>query len=92
MGSVTPLAQPGNPQPRVFRLKQDEAVINRYGFNSRGHKEVENNLKSIPREKKSILGVNLGKNKTSEDAAKDYVEGVKALGPFADYLVINVSR
>ena len=92
MGSVTPLAQPGNPQPRVFRLKQDEAVINRYGFNSRGHKEVENNLKSISREKKSILGVNLGKNKTSEDAAKDYVEGVKALGPFADYLVINVSR
>ena len=74
-------------------------MINRYGFNSLGHEAVGKNLGehicSLGDQKKDskfVLGVNLGKNKTSEDAAGDYVKGVKSLGPFADYLVINVSR
>ena len=93
VGSVTPKPQPGNPKPRVFRLKEDQAVINRYGFNSQGHVVVKENLKiNCENNKQFILGINLGKNKTSEDAALDYVKGVKELGTFADYLVINVSR
>jgi len=96
VGSITPKPQPGNPQPRVFRLKEDSAVINRYGFNSGGHEAACTNLAlatATTAEKKTevILGINLGKNKTSEDAVGDYVQGVKVLGPFADYLVINVS-
>ena len=83
----------GNPRPRVFRLKEDEAVINRYGFNSKGHETARSNLiASEANETKAILGINLGKNKSSQDAVGDYVQGVKMLGPFADYLVINVSR
>ena len=95
VGSVTPKPQPGNSKPRVFRLKEDQAVINRYGFNSQGQAVVKENLKNSENQsdsKKFILGINLGKNKTSEDAASDYVQGVKELGTFADYLVINVSR
>lgn len=90
VGSITPLPQPGNPQPRVFRLKEDEAVINRYGFNSKGHQAAYDNLKEIHKNE-VVVGINLGKNKTSPDAVQDYVQGVKVLGPFADYLVINVS-
>ena len=68
-------------------------LCNRYGFNSKGHEAVKNNIiKSNQGHKKAILGINLGKNKTSEDAVADYVQGVKELGPLADYLVINVSR
>ena len=68
-------------------------LCERYGFNSKGHEAVKNNiLKSNQGHKKAILGINLGKNKTSEDAVADYVQGVKELGPLADYLVINVSR
>lgn len=93
VGSVTPLPQPGNPKPRVFRLEEDRAVINRYGFNSRGHEYVRGRLSaaaaSIPRGK--LLGVNLGMNKTSDDAAADYCAGVRALGRYAGYLVVNVS-
>ncbi|CAH2324011.1 dihydroorotate dehydrogenase (quinone), mitochondrial [Pelobates cultripes] len=97
IGSVTPKPQEGNPTPRVFRLPKDRAVINRYGFNSHGIEVVRQRLMAR-REKQSLLtaggmplGVNLGKNKTSEDAAADYIKGVLELGPFADYLVINVS-
>ena len=82
----------GNPKPRVFRLKEDEAVINRYGFNSEGHEAARSNLMaSEASQTKAILGINLGKNKSSQDAVDDYVQGVKILGPFADYLVINIS-
>ncbi|TMW57114.1 hypothetical protein Poli38472_003039 [Pythium oligandrum] len=99
IGSVTPKPQPGNPKPRVFRLSEDKAVINRYGFNSQGLASVAARLDSYvaSRELRSawhrngVLGVNLGKNKTTEDAAADYIEGVKTLGRFADYLVVNVS-
>lgn len=93
IGSVTPEAQPGNPTPRVFRLNADQAIINRYGFNSEGHQAVFERLNELRKENtfKGILGINLGKNKTSPDALEDYVKGVNTFGPIADYLVINVS-
>ncbi|CAH1779373.1 unnamed protein product [Owenia fusiformis] len=95
VGSVTPEPQPGNPKPRVFRLTEDEAVINRYGFNSDGHDVVYDRLKARQDKTnpldKGILGINLGKNKTSPDAADDYVKGVRRFGELADYLVVNIS-
>lgn len=99
IGSVTPKPQPGNPKPRVFRLPEDGAVINRYGFNSCGHDESKAHLTAfrqssasqVASAKGQLLGINLGKNKTSEDADADYCAGVRALGSLADYLVVNVS-
>ncbi|NXX74447.1 PYRD dehydrogenase, partial [Urocolius indicus] len=97
IGTVTPEPQEGNPRPRVFRLAEDEAVINRYGFNSHGHVAVERRLRARQETQLRLtgagmpLGVNLGKNKSSADAADDYVAGVRVLGPLADYLVVNVS-
>nr|CAB3488677.1 unnamed protein product [Digitaria exilis] len=114
VGSVTPNPQEGNPKPRVFRLKEHGAVINRYGFNSEGITVVAKRLGAQHGKRKmeetssstspstsdikqggkagpGILGVNLGKNKTSEDAAADYVQGVHTLSQYADYLVINIS-
>lgn len=90
---MTPNPQPGNPQPRVFRLLKDRGVINRYGFNSDGHEVVLNRLKIVRDDPnfKGIIGVNLGKNKTSEDPIKDYVDGIKKFNNVADYFVINVS-
>ncbi|KAB0799942.1 hypothetical protein PPYR_07822 [Photinus pyralis] len=93
VGSVTPKPQAGNIKPRLFRLTEDKAVINRYGFNSVGHDVVVDRLDCI-RNKHHLnytLGVNLGKNKTSTDPINDYVEGVKKFAPFTDYLVINIS-
>ncbi len=93
IGSVTPLAQPGNPKPRLFRLAEDEAVINRLGFNNDGMERVGSRLRrrrdrgGCP----GILGVNLGKNRDSPDAVGDYVAGARALAEYADYLVVNVS-
>ncbi|XP_023694066.1 dihydroorotate dehydrogenase (quinone), mitochondrial-like isoform X2 [Paramormyrops kingsleyae] len=97
VGTVTPLPQDGNPKPRVFRLTVDQAVINRYGFNSCGLTAVQERLKA--REVTQAehtqagrpIGINLGKNKLSQDAVADYLEGVRKLGPLADYLVVNVS-
>lgn len=104
IGSITPLPQPGNPLPRFFRLSADEAVINRYGFNSVGHLEVLATLKqrfaslhvknpdatnNAFREKK-FLAINLGKNKTGDEVV-DYLKGVETFGPYADALVVNVS-
>ena len=98
IGSVTPLPQPGNPVPRVFRLSKDSAIINRYGFNSDGLDIVRNNLqlyranqKINGKESEGLIGVNFGKNKDTEEALDDYVSGVRALSQFADYIVINVS-
>ncbi|CAG5135708.1 unnamed protein product, partial [Candidula unifasciata] len=96
IGSVTPEPQEGNPKPRVFRLQEDKAIINRYGFNSEGHEVVYTRLsKRRPDTESStgngILGVNLGKNKTSTDAVEDYVKGVNKFGQLADYLVVNIS-
>ncbi|XP_037371939.2 dihydroorotate dehydrogenase (quinone), mitochondrial isoform X1 [Talpa occidentalis] len=97
IGSVTPKPQEGNPRPRVFRLPEDQAIINRYGFNSHGLSVVEHRLRARQQKQTRLtedglpLGINLGKNKTSVDAASDYAEGVRVLGPLADYLVVNVS-
>jgi len=93
VGSVTPMPQDGNPKPRVFRLSEDEGVINRYGFNSDGHEVVFERLRKLRDTTKLriMLGINLGKNKTSLDAIGDYVLGVQKFGALADYLVINVS-
>lgn len=89
IGSVTPRPQPGNPKPRLFRLSEDQAVINRMGFNNQGHSPVAARLAA--RRKNGIVGVNLGKNKDSADAIADYAAGITRLGPLADYLVINIS-
>jgi dihydroorotate dehydrogenase len=93
VGTVTPRPQPGNARPRVFRLPEDGAIINRYGFNSAGAEAVYKNLSLIsPEVRRSvILGVNIGKNKDTEDAAADYRLGLKRFHTVADYLVINIS-
>jgi dihydroorotate dehydrogenase len=91
IGSVTPRPQPGNLRPRLFRLPEDGAVINRLGFNSAGHAVAAANLAGHAALRRGILGVNLGKNRDSADAEADYAAGVAALGSHADYLVINVS-
>ncbi|KAG6448868.1 hypothetical protein O3G_MSEX005716 [Manduca sexta] len=93
IGSVTPEAQPGNPKPRVFRLPEDKAVINRYGFNSEGHDQVYKKIHNIEKGllDKALLGINLGKNKLSDDAVHDYVLGIERFSNIADYFVINIS-
>ena len=96
VGSVTPLPQPGNPRPRVFRLTEDEGVINRLGFNNGGIEEMARRLEAYRGAHplggaQGLLGVNLGKNKQSTDAGADYAAGARALAGFADYLVVNVS-
>jgi dihydroorotate dehydrogenase len=92
IGTVTLKPQPGNPKPRVFRLLEDQAVINRMGFPSRGMAKVENRIKKI-RKLNTIIGLNLGKNKDTplEEAANDYLELMKVFAPLADYLTINIS-
>lgn len=92
IGSVTPEPQPGNAKPRVFRLLEDKAIINRYGFNSDGHSKVYERLKGSVNDSTAFLGVNLGKNKESVDPINDYATGIKTFGELADYVVINVSR
>ncbi|MFQ5955747.1 MAG: dihydroorotate dehydrogenase (quinone), partial [Kiloniellales bacterium] len=91
VGSVTPHPQAGNPKPRVFRLPEDEAVINRLGFNSQGLERVAARLARWGRTGAGIVGANIGMNQDSADAAADYAEGVRRLTRLVDYLVINVS-
>jgi dihydroorotate dehydrogenase len=90
IGTVTPLPQPGNPKPRVFRLSEDEAVINRLGFNSDGLDVVSRRLAAVDRQR-GMVGANIGRNKETIDPIADYEKGVAALAPLADYLTINVS-
>jgi len=97
-GSVTGQAQPGNPPPRLFRLPEDHALINRMGFNSRGAEAVANSLhkrmEQVRRFRKAaVLGINLGKSKSVplQQAADDYEFSLTKLFPFADYFVVNVS-
>jgi dihydroorotate dehydrogenase len=92
IGTVTPEAQPGNPKPRLFRLIEDNALINRMGFPSRGADFVSKQLQG-PRSDRLIVGVNLGMNKDTplDQAGNDYQTLVKKFNPLADYLVINVS-
>lgn len=88
-GTVTPLPQPGNPRPRLFRLPEDEAVINRLGFNNKGvHAFVENLIKQRP---SCIIGANIGKNKDSLDAMYDYATSLEAVYMHADYITVNIS-
>ena len=89
VGTVTPLPQPGNPLPRLFRLPRDRALINRLGFNNQGHEALAERLDG--RKSAGILGVNIGANRDSDDRAGDYVAGVRMFAPLADYLAINVS-
>lgn len=89
IGSVTPLPQAGNPQPRLFRLPEDGAIINRMGFNSAGHEAVARRLAS--RARQGIVAVNLGANKASADKTKDFVAGLERLGPLSSFVTINVS-
>lgn len=88
-GSVTPLAQPGNPRPRLFRLSEDRAIINRMGFNNRGLEAFAERLANRPRT--VVVGANLGANKDTEDKAADYVAGLKRLRGLSDYITVNVS-
>jgi dihydroorotate dehydrogenase len=88
-GTVTPRPQPGNPQPRMFRLPEDGALINRMGFNNEGVEATAERL--ARRKRRGIVGANIGKNKMTEDAAADYEIAAARLAPLADYMVINVS-
>lgn len=90
VGTITPLPQSGNPRPRIFRLTEDEAVINRLGFNNQGHDAAETRLTSR-RRRAGIVGVNIGANKDSVDRAADYVRGVERFSPHASYLTVNIS-
>ena len=88
VGTVTPNPQPGNPKPRIFRLKDDEAIINRLGFNSDGFDQVKTRLGKI---NDSIVGVNIGANKDSKDFSEDYIKGIKFFSTLASYITINIS-
>ncbi len=90
-GSVTPKPQAGNPKPRLFRLPEDGAVINRLGFNNYGLDYFTRRLRRSPPVKTCPVGANVGANKTSADFIADYETGIKAVRPFADYITINIS-
>ncbi|MEO7602004.1 MAG: quinone-dependent dihydroorotate dehydrogenase [Sphingomicrobium sp.] len=90
VGTLTPLPQAGNPRPRLFRLVEDQAVINRMGFNNRGQKDALRRLEARDRSR-GVVGVNIGANKDSADRIADYVAGVEAMGAAADYLTVNIS-
>lgn len=92
IGTVTPRPQEGNERPRLFRLKEDKAVINRFGFNNDGQDRIEQRLaKRLRRRRKGIVGVNIGANKDSADKGADYVDGIRKLGRYANYITINIS-
>lgn len=88
-GSVTPVAQPGNPKPRLFRLSEDRAIINRMGFNNDGLEPFASHLSKRPAG--TVVGANLGANKDTEDRAADYVSGLQRLEGLSDYFTINIS-
>src|SRR4051794_13111218 len=93
IGTVTGEAQPGNPRPRLFRLPQDRAVVNRMGFNNDGAEVVAARLRARGRRPGAVLGVNIGKSKVvpEDEAVRDYAKSARLLAPYADYLVVNVS-
>jgi dihydroorotate dehydrogenase len=90
VGTLTPLPQAGNDRPRLFRLTEDRAVINRMGFNNRGQADALQRLAKRDRSV-GVVGVNIGANKDSPDRIADYTAGVRAMAPVADYLTINIS-
>jgi dihydroorotate dehydrogenase len=88
VGTLTPRAQAGNAKPRLFRLKEDRAVINRLGFNNRGQVEA---FKRLQRCSRGLIGVNIGANKDSADRIADYVSGIGSMAQVAGFLTINIS-
>jgi len=90
LGSVTPLPQEGNPRPRLFRLAEDRAVINRMGFNNEGAQVVEARMKRRAG-KPGVVGINIGANKDSADRVADYAEMTRIMAPYASYLAVNIS-
>ena len=89
VGTVTPLKQYGNPKPRVFRLVEDEALINRLGFNNLGAKNIVNRIKK--NNPLGLLGINIGPNKDTKDRLNDYIECFRTFHDVADYITINIS-
>ncbi len=89
VGTVTPSPQPGNPRPRVFRLVEDGALINRLGFNNGGHAAALARLERRPA--RGIVGVNIGANKDAEDRVADYVAGIETFSAVASYFTVNIS-
>jgi dihydroorotate dehydrogenase len=90
VGTITPRPQAGNPKPRLFRLAEDRAVINRMGFNNEGQPSAFDRLRRCTHSH-GIIGVNIGANKDSADRIADYVAGVRAMSPVARYITINIS-
>ncbi|MBA3676019.1 MAG: quinone-dependent dihydroorotate dehydrogenase [Sphingosinicella sp.] len=90
VGTLTPLPQQGNPRPRLFRLTEDRAVINRMGFNNDGLESARSRLLKRKRSH-GIVGINIGANKDSADRIADYALGVRTMAPLADYLTVNIS-
>jgi dihydroorotate dehydrogenase len=91
VGTLTPLPQAGNPQPRLFRLVEDKAVINRMGFNNEGQEAAARRLLADKRPRLGPLGINIGANKDSVDRIADYVTGIRNMESLADYLTVNIS-
>jgi dihydroorotate dehydrogenase len=94
VGTITAVAQPGNPRPRLFRLVADRALVNRMGFNNGGADAAAGRLSRLSRRRhRPVLGVNIGKSRVTpvEDAVADYERSARVLAPFADYLAVNVS-
>lgn len=96
LGTVTPLPQSGNPKPRLFRLVEDRAVINRMGFNNAGQAAAAERVavRRAPGPDRPVVGINIGANKDATAAGRgvaDYVTGVQVMGPLADYLTVNIS-
>jgi dihydroorotate dehydrogenase len=89
VGTVTPLAQAGNPKPRIFRLIKDKALINRLGFNNGGHAAALERLRARPRI--GVVGINVGANKDATDRAADYEAGIAAFYDVASYFTVNIS-
>ncbi|MCF2905333.1 quinone-dependent dihydroorotate dehydrogenase [Octadecabacter sp. CECT 8868] len=89
VGAATPMPQEGNPRPRLFRLTEDEAAINRFGFNNQGMEPIAKRLAARPTGR--IVGLNLGANKTSEDRAADFAKVLTHCGPHVDFATVNVS-
>ena len=95
VGGITPKAQPGNPSPRMFRLTEDRAIINRFGLNSEGHAVIVPRLQKAflqqQRERRGLIGVNLADNKGTADPVNDYILGIQNCGPYCDFMVLNIS-
>ena len=89
VGTITPEPQFGNPKPRVFRLEEDEALINRLGFNNVGSKEAFNNINNDS--PKGLLGINIGPNKDTKNRIEDYLKCFRTLNSLGDYITINIS-